>query len=110
MCLQTIPETSLICTVIIADANQDAWSAIVLKLLRSTDPPHPDEFDDLRAALTEALNENCNPSVIVPVRICGHRFPTAMRKLSSTYRERAAVLYTLGECKALVEGPAARSR
>jgi hypothetical protein len=64
-----------------------------------------DNFDDLRRSISTEIGVDCAKATIDPVRICGNRFAIGLRKLSSTYRERVAVLNTLGECRSIVEGP-----
>ena len=103
MCLGSFNENDIICTIIISDANQDSWSSIILKLIRSN-VPHNDEFDELRTVIATELKTDCSCSIIIPVRICGSRFGSTTRKQSSTYRERVAVLSTLEEAKSLLEG------
>jgi hypothetical protein len=111
MCLGSVAAPELYCTLIISDANKDSWASIVLKVIRNDYCPQKTnlfsqaDFGDLLSQVSSKLGIEYENSCIVPVRICGDRFPSSMRKQSSTFRERSAVLLTLGECRSLLEGP-----
>ena len=99
-------DQKIVCTVIISDANGDAWSSLVLKIVESDSnaTESPQLHTELIKALSDALELNLLRTAIIPVRICGKRFLMNMRKQSSTHRERIACLETLDEVYPLLEG------
>ena len=85
-------------TLVICDANQDSWVSVVLKILDDTTIPPPQEWTEIFAQLQIATGR------IVPTRIVGGTFPERERRMSSTARERIALLLTVEECNPLLEG------
>ena len=89
-----------ICSIILVDANQDSFCAILLKaFMSSKSSEFESDFSDLRKLI--GLSNNCG---IVCCRIIGHPFDKVARKRSSTYRERVAVLLSVEELRPLLEG------
>ncbi len=89
-----------ICSIILVDANQDSFCAILLKaFMSSKSSEFESDFSDLRKLI--GLSDNCG---IACCRIIGHPFDKVARKRSSTYRERVAVLLSVEELRPLLEG------
>jgi hypothetical protein len=107
MCLQSIPETSLLCTVLITDANVESWGGILLKILKPYNArsiSYDGIYDQFLSIIGDEIGIDCTESVIMPVRIVGSKFGPALRKQSSTLRERVAILEGIDELSPLLEG------
>ncbi len=88
-----------ICSIILVDANHDSFCAILFKaFMSSKSSEFESDFSDLRKLI--GLSDNCG---IVCCRIIGHPFDEVVRKRSSTYRERVAVLLSVEELRPLIE-------
>jgi hypothetical protein len=84
-------------SLIICDANQDAWASIMVYIIPKQDgtfsldtPLIPNE--DL-TELIECIESKLQRAVtLIPIKLAGGRFSKTQKKLSSTYRERSAIL------------------
>jgi transposase InsO family protein len=100
-------------TVLLADANANSWSGLLLKLARIPGTQDPDfnprfqePFDELRIKLTSDFDFDIPKDArFYPCRVFGGRFDKTAQRSSSTYRERAAQLLLFSEAHGLVEGP-----
>ena len=98
-------------TLVICDANQDGYSGILYRLVRSErDVVAPSEITEfltsIRAQMSDILGDvKEDRLMLVPVKFCGNSFDSSVRKQSSTYRERVAQLFCVEAFRGFLYGP-----
>ena len=104
---------AFVLTVLLADANANSWSGLLLKLAQIPGTQNPDfnpgfqkSFDDLRHKLEDEFDFDIPKDArFYPCRVFGGKFDKTAQRSSSTYRERVAQLLLFSEAQGLVEGP-----
>lgn len=94
-------------TLIVVDANQASWSAVCLAIVTLPEDQNKDKYPDTNSFIEFTKNLIDFPahliprdSVAVPVRTVGGRFTVTQQRLSSTWRERAAMIKAVHELQA----------
>ncbi|KAF4649376.1 hypothetical protein FOL47_002148, partial [Perkinsus chesapeaki] len=106
-CMSLYHETDAnhVATLLISDGNQHSWSGIVLRVVAqdtTLDHDHPLLLGS--PSLNELLGTDRHLSVL-PVKVFGGRFSKLQSTLSSTTRERMALLLLLEAAKTLLLPP-----
>ena len=75
-------------TILIIDANSESWGSCLLKAVESeSNDPVDEDMKELYSVLNLGL-----PFELIPVGLHGQMFSRTQRRMSSTYRERSAIL------------------
>ncbi|KAF4647996.1 hypothetical protein FOL46_003492, partial [Perkinsus olseni] len=105
MSLYSEADTDHVATILISDGNQHSWSGFVLRVVAQGSDSN-DEHPLLLGS--PSLNEllGCEkPIAVLPMKIFGGRFSKLESTLSSTTRERMALLLLLEAAKTLLLPP-----
>ena len=100
--------TNVICSLIVVDANSTAWSAVLLRVVRSSgsdiDSNVSPEMTLVVAEITKLLLLDF-PIQVLPIQFAGTTFSVSVNRQSSTYRERLSQLLAVDKFVSFLVGP-----